>query len=383
MKEDIKFLCLLYLLLVLGQCYQPSAVNYSIPTSVSTATQGTRAPVYTATTIAGGRSSPWHVVEGYDRAEPISLYFHSSQYGNFTCKPVVCTKQELKNGFGYFMAATSHENTFELLVFRVCRYLQTCIRHNHLFITLHHPSVLDQSNVLSDVYRRSEEFLSALAIPHNSWPGHFTSNTKMVHYLESLNGLNDPQKYIFHSDLDEIVDPVTLREAMTELRAGECDAIAGVWQDRVTVEGDLKRVELTQGEIEEQYPLRCSYSKFFMPERTTKKVIVYRSNLRLTSGQHEIWCNIGSDQQPGTKWKRQESCRAHVEARADKATKSSYILRLLPNFENKPRICKSVVVIDHYKFVAGVQQHLADRMVNYKSLGLVWWKQSMGVILIC
>ena len=98
------------------------------------------------------------------------------------------------------MAATSHSNTFELLVFRVCRYLQTCIRHNHIFITLHHTSELNEGPI-ADVFKKSSEFLSTLAIPHNSWPGQFTSNTKMVHYLESLNGLSDPNKYIFHSDL--------------------------------------------------------------------------------------------------------------------------------------------------------------------------------------
>jgi hypothetical protein len=73
---------------------------------------------------------------------------------------------------------------------------------------------------VAEVFKRSSEFLSALAIPHNSWPGQFTSNTKMVHYLESLNGLHDPSKYIFHSDLDEIVEPATLRKAMEEMDRG-------------------------------------------------------------------------------------------------------------------------------------------------------------------
>ena len=247
-----------------------------------------------------------------------------------------------------------------------------------MFITLHHPSALDDNDVVSKVYQQSAEFLTALAIPHNSWPGHFTSNTKMVHYLESLNGLNDPNKFIFHSDLDEIVDPTSLRQAMGEMNRGECDAIVGVWQDRVTLQGDLKRVELNDGQIEEQYPLRCSYSKHFMPERTTRKVVVYRSNLRLTSGQHEVWCNIGPD--GATEWNREEACNNHIDARADKSTKSNYILHLLPQFDKKPRMCSTVVVVDHYKFIAGVQQHLADRMVNYKNLGLVWWKQSMEIL---
>ena len=264
--------------------------------------------LYFVISLARGAETIWQVVSGYDLPEPKSLYFASSQ-NNFTCPSVHCSEKELKSGFAYFMAATSHSNTFEMLVFRVCRYLQTCIRHNQIFITLHHTSELDEGQTVT-VYKNSAYFLTSLSIPHNSWPGQFTSNTKMVHYLESLNGLQDPNKYVFHSDLDEIVDPHTLRKAMDEMERGECDAIAGVWQDRLTLDGTLKSVEIDKNvEIEQQFPLRCSYSVQFMPERTTRKVIVYRSNLRLTSGQHEIWCNIGMTD-PNTPYSPTEACKS-------------------------------------------------------------------------
>lgn len=254
------------------------------------------------------QESVWYKREAYDAEEPKSLHFESPKYNNFTCPSVSCTSKELRGSFAYFMAATSHSNTFELLVYRVCRYLQTCIRHNHIFITLHHASALDEGPS-SDIFRRSAEFLSILGIPHNSWPGQFTSNTKMIHYLESLYGLHDPHKYIFHSDLDEVVDPDILRKAMAEMERGECDAISGAWQDRLTLDGSLNRVELLNDvKLEEQFPLRCSYSVHFMPERTTKKIIVYRSNLRLTSGQHQVWCDY---QNPDVKYPLgiKESCR--------------------------------------------------------------------------
>ena len=85
-------------------------------------------------------SGVWQVIEGYDLSEPRSLAFYSGENGNFSCAPVQCSAKELDRGYGYFMAATSHSNTFELLVFRVCRFLQTCIRHTHIFVTLHHTS---------------------------------------------------------------------------------------------------------------------------------------------------------------------------------------------------------------------------------------------------
>ena len=83
-------------------------------------------------------SGAWRVIEGYDHQEPRSLGFSSLDHGNFSCAPVQCSIKELDRGYGYFMAATSHSNTFEMLVFRVCRFLQTCIRHTHIFVTLHH-----------------------------------------------------------------------------------------------------------------------------------------------------------------------------------------------------------------------------------------------------
>jgi hypothetical protein len=71
-------------------------------------------------------SKSWKIIEGYDLPEPKSLYFQSLRFDNFTCPTVTCSKNEFKNGYAYFMAATSHSNTYEMLVFRVCRYLQTC-----------------------------------------------------------------------------------------------------------------------------------------------------------------------------------------------------------------------------------------------------------------
>ena len=70
----------------------------------------------------------------------------------------------------------------------------------------------------------------------------------------------------------------------------------------------------------------------------------------------------------------------HIAARADKTTKDSYIYKLIPHLKARPRICNNVVIIDHYKFINGVQEHLTERMNSYKNLGLVWWKQSAEIL---
>ena len=71
----------------------------------------------------------------------------------------------------------------------------------------------------------------------------------------------------------------------------------------------------------------------------------------------------------------------HVEKRQDKSTRDNYILRLLPeNLITKPRQCKTQVIIDHYKFIAGVTKHLVERMNSYRKLNLTWWKQSLEIL---
>jgi len=201
------------------------------------------------------KQSDWDIIEKYDSRHSQSLFFSSSAH-NFTCPAVPCEKHRFKNSFSYFMVATSHASAFEILVFRVCKFLQTCIKHNHMFVTLHHKGENDDEKIVRNMLK-AEEFLGALQISHNSWPGAFTSNTKMVHYLESLQGLHDPSKYIFHSDLDEIVEPDQFEAALKELDRGECDAIEGYWQDRISMDGALNPIVLKdQLMLSDQFPLR-------------------------------------------------------------------------------------------------------------------------------
>ena len=123
----------------------------------------------------------------------------------------------------------------------------------------------------------------------------------------SLYRANDPNKFIYHTDLDEIPDTVHLSIALQELVSGKCDAIRALWRERATLDGKLANIDLgTQinplvGDegiysdgalgLYSQYPLRCNISANFMVPFTTRKIIVYRSNMRLTSGQHDVWCD--------------------------------------------------------------------------------------------
>ena len=85
------------------------------------------------------------------------------------------------------------------------------------------------------------------------------------------------------TDIDEFPDRKELLYALEELDSGSCDAIKGTWTERLTTDGALKDVELFSGvSLLDQFPLKCKISRNFMPERTTVKVVVYRSNYRVS-----------------------------------------------------------------------------------------------------
>jgi hypothetical protein len=70
----------------------------------------------------------------------------------------------------------------------------------------------------------------------------------MVHYLESLKGFHDPNKYIFHADLDEIVfNNIKIKDVFHDLERGICDYAVGEWSDRLSLDGSLNELALGNG----------------------------------------------------------------------------------------------------------------------------------------
>jgi hypothetical protein len=74
-------------------------------------------------------------------------------------------------------------------------------------------------------YKNTLGLLRALDVPVDTWTGNFTSNMKMMRYLERVQPLNDPNRVIYHTDLDEFVDKGQMKLALKELEMGHCDAV--------------------------------------------------------------------------------------------------------------------------------------------------------------
>lgn len=177
--------------------------------------------------------------------------------------------------------------------------------------------------------------LQRLKIEADYWNGTFSSNFKMVHYLKLLKQkeIQDTNKYIFHTDVDEFADRKELVEALKELDSGTCDAIKATWTERVAIDGSLRDIDIfSKQSLLEQFPLNCKISRNFMPERTTVKVLMHRSHYRLVSGQHNIWCEENNPQLRSNRpWDQREACLKHIKKRADQTTDEKYIYSLIPS----------------------------------------------------
>mmetsp|Transcript_17800 Transcript_17800/g.17135 ORF Transcript_17800/g.17135 Transcript_17800/m.17135 type:complete len:445 (-) Transcript_17800:46-1380(-) len=369
---------------------------------------------------------------------------------DFTCPSVLCLQGTNLDIYMHFVAGVDHKSGFALLVHKTCESLKLCISREKFYIILHsenlastlssplpfavtttNRTVYDRENVdhgNKSIFQISTFFLEALGINHVSlWEGEFSSEKKMMRYLNLVKHLNSSRSIIYHSDVDEFPDSNLLTKALLELKNGSCDAIIGRWRDRISASGyptdvlitpsiqndDKKRnrqptsfrtdtkatdAKATLFSLKSQFPMRCHFSSNFMPERTTKKVLVYRSNLRVSSGQHSVWCDISTGVNKTKKtnetmsskdlnmkdnikaWNYKEACSKHVSRRADKSTRTEDILDLLPPQTSRPRICRTQVLIDHYKWVTGVELHLFKRAVSYKKQGLDWWRQSYAIL---
>lgn len=303
------------------------------------------------------------------------------------------------------MFGIDHVSSFPLLVHRVCEGFQHCIRPANIKLVMHSNSSCEHSQRNMNVAR---EFLNAVGVDVTVDQGLFTSNNKMMVSLLHLSDLPIPpvvripaisttnassmrtgirygnglEGIIYHSDLDEVPEPSAFYKALEEMQRGECDAIRGQWVERVSESGQPQAVTLGDISLRKQYPYRCNISSQYMPLRTTVKVLAYRPNYRLVSGQHDVWCNFPREVAKGEQWDQGVACRAHLRLRQDKSTPIYDIFKLLPKPGLPPRFCSTHVPIDHYKFVPGVMESLTARVNTYKRLNFVWWKQSNELLLL-
>lgn len=202
----------------------------------------------------------------------------------------------LRFSYTYFIAGMDQANSYALLVHKLCEAFQRCIHPHRIFITLHanssslsssfksssRPTVnytnhnTNNNNAIqsNENLQLSTHLLQQLDIPNiDYWYGNFTSNYKMVRYLQIMHSFHDPNTFLYHSDLDEFPDPDEFQLALKEIESGQCDAIRGVWVDRAAIDGSLNNVRIDT-KLEDQFPMKCKFSSNFMPGKMVHMISV-------------------------------------------------------------------------------------------------------------
>ena len=309
---------------------------------------------------------------------------------NFNCPAKRCKYASMMNHTAFHVVVgTNHDNYFPLFVHRVCDAFQKCIPQRNFRIILHTNSDNDEQKAQ---YAPAVHFLEKLNIDYTLWVGVFTADDKMLNTFKALQGDRDPKFFVYQTDIDEIPDPTTFNRALKELKSGSCDAIAGRWVDRLAPGGQLNNVLLDLNKtLSDQFPLRCRISNKFSVG-FVEKVLMYNSLYRLDGGHHEIWCSPRAHvaQQVEKEVKKKDInrgnisysseeykslCTSHIKTRK-KVNLKNDIFGTIGSVTSPARYCKTIVAIDHFKFVGGIKQYLDTRWRTYKAKGLLWWGDS-------
>lgn len=96
----------------------------------------------------------------------------------------------------HVVVGLDHQSSFPLLVYRVCEGLQRCIHPTNFKIVVHS---LNKVQVNKPTHKMTMQFLNDVGIDVHSWVGNFTANFKMVKSLETLKGIDDEDRWIYHS----------------------------------------------------------------------------------------------------------------------------------------------------------------------------------------
>ena len=333
----------------------------------------------------GCQNCDWDIVNGMfiehsDRIQVqqiLSVSF-SSRARNYECPKIACEHILFSQySYGHFLAGTNHLSSLAYLVHRVCELYQKCIPREKIFISLH---------VAEDSPHRTVQtclkFLKSLNLQYELTNLSFSATTKMLHYLDVMKTRNvtSSSDFIYHSDMDEMIDTDQLIPYYDDLIGGQCDAVVGEWRDRIAIDGSTPVIAINDVPINEQYPLRCQISRKFLHESEVQKVIFYRANIRVSPGQHHVWCGGSTDRVGGYVF--QQSCENDLNVYwSEKSIPKDRMMEYLPLLHVKPKICRSKTfqrypLIDHYKFTGGVSAYLLSRANQYKAKNLAWWQKN-------
>ncbi len=131
------------------------------------------------------------------------------------------------------------------------------------------------------------------------------------------------------ADLDEFhsFGGPTLPEAVEEAERRGCEAVHGVFCDRISADGSFPEIN---GPLDDTFPLACNLTA--RTGHCREKIVLARSHVRITSGHHsaaaKVWRNVALVHH--FKWSRGVDARVVANYRTAQAKGIAWMLHALP-----------------------------------------------------
>lgn len=264
---------------------------------------------------------------------------------------------------------THRPSSYALVVHHICRALHLCITRSNFRIALHNSKSTHE-------FLMAKKFLTNLQIPHRVWTREFdTYSINNVRRL-MLVDVTTRDKFIWQVDSDEFVPldamKAIMRSAISSalyLPNDGCSFFKGDLIDRLPIDGSLVNITINTN-LETDFPLACDIKKE-MEKAEFRKLILYAGDQRPWIGNHKLLCEGEVNA---------TSCYDTMRQKVNK-----HLFPSMPVPQHIPTGCllydrnlrmKLSVVINHYKYVWGVEEYLANRVKRFKEKKIKWASES-------
>lgn len=258
-------------------------------------------------------------------------------------------------------------SSYPLFVHQICRALYMCIPTQQFRIALHRPT-----NGPYYIFDRSVNFILSKGINYRVWEQQF--DTISINFLRNimLRDIFLPSNIIWQADADEFVDLQQFGSMITNmLERPDCDYFRGDLVDRLPRSGALINITM-RTDLSKAFELRCDI-KQIMEKAEFRKLILYRGDQRPWLGNHRLFCD--------RKFHNVTGCIKYMSERIpQKLFKMTPIPAKLPVACQLTGLNSKNIVIDHYKYVWGVQDYLEKRIDAFQKKKISWASESVKAL---
>jgi hypothetical protein len=242
------------------------------------------------------------------------------------------------------------------------------------------------------------DFLDYNGIKFLRWKSEFDSAAAQYTRLHALQAVNRSDQLILQADIDEFPDLSHLKFMSETLLQKEspCDVFSGILLDRLPRDGSLQNVSHND-DLDKKFPLRCEVKKT-LEKAAHKKIVLYRASFRSEVGNHRLRCQRAFSVDDCLRKKLRYEELYPKMTHTPRQCSSRIMPVLIGDVSKSPllhapgagqssgfghtdnKIQDNSILIDHFKYVWGLQSYLEHRVEIFKKRKIYWYKESQNLL---